>query len=67
MLLKSMWIWFEIKEGCFVFCFRDNILSTTASYKSLVLVLSHCELTLGLLRKNNIPLPLFKKLFLRIP
>lgn len=67
-LPNLVWIEFKIKEGCFVFCFRDNILSTTACYKrQLVLVFSHCKLTRGLLGKNTTPLPLFKKLLLRIP
>lgn len=67
-LPNLVWIGFEIKEGCFVFCFRDNILSTIARYKRrLILVFSHCKLTLGLLGKNNTPLPLFKKLLLWIP
>lgn len=67
-LPSSMWSGLEVKEGCFVFCFRDNILSAAASYKRwLVLVFSHCKLTLGPQGKNNTPLPLFKKPFLWIP
>lgn len=48
----------RLRKDVFVFCFRDNILSTTASYKRLlVLVFSHCKLTLSLVGKNNTPLP----------